>query len=89
MTTPAYTVLIKRSAEREMNRLPGDAFERVALAILALEKDPRPNGCKKLRGLDAYRLRSGDYRVLYTVDDRKRQVEITAVGHRRDVYRDL
>jgi mRNA interferase RelE/StbE len=89
MTTPAYTVLIKRSAEREMNRLPGDTFERVSLAILALEKEPRPNGCKKLRGLDAYRLRTGDYRVLYTVDDRKRQVEITAVGHRRDVYRDL
>lgn len=84
----SYQVAIKRSAEREMDALPPQIFKRVEVAILGLENLPRPAGCKKLRGLDEYRLRVGDYRVLYTVDDDMRSVEIIAVGHRREVYRD-
>lgn len=84
-----YTVRIKRSAEKEMDRLPGNTFDRVAEVILGLETDPRPHGSKKLRGLQAYRLRIGAYRILYTINDARRVIEIVAVGHRRDVYRDL
>jgi mRNA interferase RelE/StbE len=79
----AFTVRIKRSAEWEMDRLPGDVFERVSEAILGLEQIPRPTGCKKLRGAQAYRLRVGSYRILYTIDDGQRAVEVVAVGHRR------
>jgi mRNA interferase RelE/StbE len=81
-----YAIQIKRSAEKEMDRLPQVIFARVAAALLSLENDPRPRGCRKLRGSEQYRLRIGEYRVLYTVADSERLVEIAAVGHRKDVY---
>ena len=84
-----YTILIKRSAEKELDRLPPRTFERVAKAILKLERDPRPKGSKKLRGMQDYRLRLGEYRILYCIDDNDRIVEVIAVGHRRDVYRGI
>jgi mRNA interferase RelE/StbE len=88
MTDPGrYSIRIKRSAEKEMDTLTANVFERVTEAILSLEANPRPLGSKKLRGVDEYRLRVGDYRVLYLVNDVRRIVEIMAVGHRRDVYR--
>jgi mRNA interferase RelE/StbE len=82
----SYAVLIKRSAEKEVNRLPAKTFDRIASALAALSHEPRPRGCRKLRGSEQYRLRVGDYRVLYLISDEKRTVEIVAVGHRRDVY---
>lgn len=82
-----YTVHIKRSAEKEMDELPTSVFDRIAEAVLELETDPRPHGSRKLRGTDGYRIRVGVYRILYTIDDASRIVEIVAVGHRRDVYR--
>ena len=83
----SYQVRIKRSAEREMDRLPNRTFQRVTQAILNLESRPRPPGCVKLRGIEEYRIRVGDFRILYTINDANRTVEIVAVGHRRDVYR--
>lgn len=82
-----YTISIKRSAEREMAALPDKIFERIAESIISLELDPRKLGSKKLRGSSHYRIRTGDYRVLYTIDDENLTVEIIAVGHRREVYR--
>ena len=81
-----YTLYIKRSAERELNVLPKTVFDRVVKAILALRGSPRPRNAKKLRGSDGCRIRIGDYRVLYTVDDDARRIDVVAVGHRRDVY---
>jgi mRNA interferase RelE/StbE len=83
---PRYAVRIKRSAEKEMDRLSARVFERVSRALLSLEQEPRPRGCRKLRGSEQYRLRVGVYRVLYTIADAQRVVEVVAVGHRRDVY---
>lgn len=83
-----YSIEIKRSAEKSMVRLPSDVFERVANAVLALETDPRPRGVKKLSGKEYYRLRVGDYRVLYTVDDTARTVQIMAAGTRGHIYRE-
>lgn len=82
-----YTLLIKASAERELNSLPTALHERVARAILRLEVAPRPRQSKKLRDREEYRLRVGEYRVLYVIDDAARRVEIMAVRHRRDAYR--
>ncbi|MFI5339040.1 MAG: type II toxin-antitoxin system RelE/ParE family toxin [Candidatus Methylomirabilales bacterium] len=74
-------------AEREMDRLPADIHRRVSDAILPLESDPRPVGSRKLRVGGGFRLRVGDYRVLYTVDDDNNQVIIYSVAHRREAYR--
>ena len=82
-----YRVLIKRSAEKELDALPASVRERIAVRLLTLEENPRSSGVKKLQGEESYRLRVGDYRVLFTINDRQRVVTIYAVGHRREVYR--
>ncbi len=86
-TSRKYEIRIKASAEREMDSLGSRLFARIRKAILALEDSPRPVGCKKLRGRSEMRLRVGSHRILYTVDDTTRIVEIVAVRHRKDVYR--
>ena len=70
-----------------MDGLPTKTFNKVAEAILHLEVEPRCAGAKKLRGSKDYRLRVGSFRILYSIDDAKQEVDIVAVGHRRDVYR--
>jgi len=84
---PSYTVHIKASTEREMASLPKPVFRAVSQKILELESNPRPQRCKKLSGRQEYRMRVGDYRILYVVSDTTRTVEIVAVGNRKDVYR--
>ncbi len=82
-----YAVIIKRSAEKELDALPKGVQERVLARLLALEENPRPPGVKKLQGQESYRLRAGDYRILYTVDDKSKKVLVLAIGNRREVYR--
>ncbi len=82
-----YQIIIKRSAEKELNALPPALRDRITQRLLALEDNPRPTGIKKLQGAESYRLRIGDYRVLLTIDDQRQQVMIYAIGHRREVYR--
>lgn len=89
MTTPRYTVQIKGSAKAEMDALPAKVWHRIDGKIRALAPDPRPRGCVKLEGTRRYRIRVGPYRVLYSVDDAARVIEIVGVGHRRDVYRNI
>jgi mRNA interferase RelE/StbE len=86
-TSPTYRVRIKASAEREMDSLPPEPFDRISRAILRLELTPRPHGSKKLGGREEYRLRVGVYRILYDIDDARRIVRIVAVRHRKDAYR--
>jgi mRNA interferase RelE/StbE len=81
-----YEVSIVPSAEKEMNRLPATVHTRISKRILTLADNPRPRGFRKLSGRDEYRLRVGDYRILYIVDDGIRSVTVLAVGHRREVY---
>jgi mRNA interferase RelE/StbE len=83
----SYRVSILRRAQKELSRLPDGTFERVRDALRALAQEPRPTGCKKLKGREGWRIRVGDYRVLYTIDDDQRTVEIIHIGHRRDIYR--
>ncbi|MBM4467669.1 MAG: type II toxin-antitoxin system RelE/ParE family toxin [Chloroflexi bacterium] len=82
-----YTVRLKRSAEKELEDLPDHVHDRIVKRLLALEQDPRPRGVKKLKGrAEEYRLRAGDYRILYVVDDAAQVVEIIAIRHRREAY---
>jgi len=83
----AYAVILRRAAEKELNRLPEKIHQRIARKLLELENGPRPHGVQKLQGHDGYRIRAGDYRVLYLIDDEAKTVEVLAVGHRREVYR--
>lgn len=83
----AFEVVIKRSAEKELGALPPPTRDRIAKRLLTLEENPRPPGVRKLQAHKGYRLRVGDYRVLYTIDDGTQLVTIYAVGHRREVYR--
>jgi len=83
----AYTVRLKPRAERELDRLPLAVARRIWQKLLALEKEPRPQGAIKLEGTDGHRIRIGDYRVVYLVDDRERVVDVVRIAHRREVYR--
>lgn len=83
----AYQVILKRSAEKELDALQANLRDRIVKRLLALEENPRPSGIKRLQGEESYRLRVGDYRVLYAVDDKGKKVFILAIGHRREVYR--
>lgn len=82
-----YRVSILRRAQKELANLPSEAFERVRDALRGLADDPRPLGCKKLQGREGWRIRVGNYRVLYKIDDDQHTVEVVHIGHRRDVYR--
>ena len=82
-----YAVHLKRSAEKELADLPREVQQRIIKRLLTLKANPRPPGAKKLGGGDRYRIRAGDYRVLYTIDDSLQKIEVSAVGHRPEVYR--
>lgn len=82
-----YAIRIKRSAERELRRIPAADARRIVHTLAALAEDPRPAGSQKLATGDGYRVRQGDYRIVYTVDDKDRVVEVYKVGHRREIYR--
>jgi mRNA interferase RelE/StbE len=82
-----YKVELETRARREYRDLPTQARERVSDAIDDLQVDPRPPGCKKLVAGNGFRVRTGDYRILYTADDNLHLVRIYRIGHRREVYR--
>ena len=82
-----YKLKIKKSAERDLKRLPKPLFIRLNQQILALRQEPRPSGVRKLQGkLEGWRVRVGDYRIVYQIDDAAQIVTIVRVRHRRDVY---
>jgi len=86
----SYRIVFRRSAEKELRRLPKKAVARVMEHIERLIEDPRPRQSVKLTGAEyLYRLRVGDYRIIYTVEAEKGQITIQYVRHRRDAYRDL
>ena len=85
--TGAYRLLLKKSAERELRKIPKADLQRITERINELAAAPRPSGSEKLAGQDSYRIRQGDYRVVYTINNDERLVEIIKIGHRREVYR--
>ncbi len=83
----SYSLLILRRAQSELASVPQLAYEKLKAAISTLGENPRPHGCRKLTGREGWRIRVGDYRVIYEIDDDAHNVTIFHVGHRRDVYR--
>ncbi len=83
-----YRVLLERSAEKDLARLSLEIHDRVITSIRALATDPRPPGCRKLTGSKQdWRIRVGDYRVIYEIADEIRVVRVNRVRHRREAYR--
>lgn len=85
---PDHAVTFARSARKELEALPRRVALRILSSIEALSGEPRPPGCRKIQGAsNLWRIRVGEYRVVYAVDDRERAVDVIAVRHRRDAYR--
>ena len=83
-----YEVYLERAAENDLKRLPITTFHRIIPQIRILAENPRPSGGRKLTGSkNDWRIRVGDYRVLYEIDEKARAVRIMRVRHRREVYR--
>lgn len=83
-----YEVLLERRAERDIKRLLEEIFHRIIPRLKALSDNPKPSGCRKITGSqNDWRIRIGDYRVIYEIDDRAKAVRIMRIRHRRDAYR--
>lgn len=83
----SYRLEIKRSAAKELTLLPPKDRGRIITRIQALADEPRPVGAEKLSGQERYRVRQGDYRILYEIEDEILRIMVVRIGHRRDVYR--
>lgn len=84
--TARYNIIVKKSVAKDLKGLPKEDVKRILTAIRSLANDPRPPGCKKLSGQERYRLRQGNYRILYMIEDERLIVCVVRVGNRRDVY---
>lgn len=81
-----YQLVIDRSAQKQLGKIPPPHFNRIIKAINNLADNPRPTGCKKLTGRSGYRIRIGNYRVIYNIDDKILIVFIIDAGHRKNIY---
>lgn len=83
----SYTLFVLPSAERDLDRFSRDLYQRIKKTVLRLEKEPRCPGSKKLAGLEGYRIRVGDWRILYRIEDAEKRVYVYRVKHRSEAYR--
>ena len=81
-----YEVQIERTAQKQLQKIPAPHFNRIIKAIYGLGANPRPHGSKKLSGRDGYRIRIGDYRVIYLIEDAVLKVFVIEIGHRKEIY---
>ena len=82
-----YKILIKPSAAKELKKLPKNDAQRITSRIQSLSKEPRPFGCEKLSAQERYRIRQGNYRIVYSIEDDKLIVYVIKIAHRSDVYK--
>ena len=82
-----YEVSVKKSAIKELENVPKKELQKLVEKIQALSKEPRPQGSQKLSHNEQYRIRQGDYRAVYSIDDDNLNVYIIKVGHRKEIYR--
>jgi mRNA interferase RelE/StbE len=83
-----YKVLIKPSAVKELESIPKKDRQRITTKIGSLANNPRPSGCQKLSGQERYRVRQGNYRIVYEIQDKELIVLVVKIGDRKDVYKD-
>jgi len=83
---PKYTAVLTKKAQKQLDKLSDNIAEPIIEAIAGLEENPRPQGYIKLKGRDGYRIRVGDYRVIYDIYDNELIVDIITLGHRKNIY---
>jgi len=81
-----YKITISRPAQKQLQKLPDNIARQLTNSIYKLAENPRPVGYKKLKGRDGYRIKSGDYRIIYEIFDEVLLIEVVALGHRKDIY---
>ena len=84
-----YRVDLRRQVQKSLDKLPKSDFQAVIEAIKGLAQTPRPRGIEKVKSTGLWRIRQGDYRIVYAIDDNEHLVTIVRVGHRREIYRSL
>lgn len=82
-----YRIDVKKSAAKELEDIPRRDLRKIIARIRSLARDPRPHGSQKLSGQHQYRIRQGDYRIVYSIDDEDSLIDIVKIGHRREIYR--
>jgi mRNA interferase RelE/StbE len=82
-----YTIVLSKIAEKQLDKLSDNITKPIFNAIIDLGKNPRPNSCKKLKGREGYRIRVGNYRIIYEVFDDKLLIEVIQLGHRKEIYK--
>ena len=85
----AYKIYFKKSVLKDIKSIPDKDLRRIMKRIESLSKNPRPSGHEKLSDQDLYRIRQGNYRIVYSIKDNILTVWIIKIGHRRDIYRKL
>ncbi len=81
-----YAINFSRQAIKELEKIPDPFYLNIKQAIINLSKNPRPNGFKKIKGRDGYRIRVGNYRIIYNIFDKEVVIDIITIGHRKDIY---
>ena len=84
-----YKVVISKSAKKELEKLPKKDLQKIVRAIQRLSENPRPQGCEKLSGYKYYRIRQGDHRIVYSIQDGELTILVIKIGHRKDIYKRL
>lgn len=81
-----YQLTIRPKAAKELEKINEPYYSNIKAAIYLLADEPRPQGCKKLKGRDGFRIRVGDYRIIYAIYDKTLTIDVVALGHRKDIY---
>lgn len=82
-----YRLFIEKSAQKSLDKINNPSQDKIINAIQNLSKDQKPSGVKKLSGRDAWRIRIGNHRVIYEIDDKQQIILVVDIGHRKDIYR--
>lgn len=83
---PNYTAILSKKAQKQLDKIPDNIAGPILDAIAGLEENPRPAGYKKLKGREGYRIRTGNYRIIYDIFDNELIVDVITLGHRKDIY---
>jgi mRNA interferase RelE/StbE len=85
----SYQVNLPKTVQKQLNALPQEPKQRILKALVQLQEEPKPVNSLQMKGGQGFRLRIGDYRVLYDIDDSSQIINLRRIGHRREIYRDL
>ncbi len=81
-----YAVIVEKSVVKQLQKIPQPYYRKIKIVLATLGNDPRPNGYLKLKGREGYRVRVGDYRIIYDIKDEQLMILVISVAHRKDVY---